>query len=400
MCRSTLLNEGTAVIRYGCLLLLAVTVASNVDAQERVFEGPWNNRRTGASGTMTCNATEVNQGQWTAIFRGVFQGKPFEYKIDFQSKASGSGSILAGTTSIDGKRYEWNGTLQASQLRGRYQATNGWNGEFTLNETAASRRNVPMSVEPESIEEVEIKPVIQDGDHLLFIGNSYMANEGGVYNYLQAALKKRGIDITHQSEIAYGKPLSEMVTREVGTAMMDPKVDVVVITSGDLKSMQQFATKLKDSGKKLVVFMTWEGKHPGNQSSKTQYTSATRKAVRQMRELEKQTGATIIPSAVLYHDLTMNPPDGMPRIDYLWKQRNIHQNALGTMANALLMTAMLTGESPAGLNFDFPPHIVGQNIPDEPDLRFTRDLRETLQYRAWSVAHDWTKGRSHLEAPK
>ncbi len=28
-------------------------------AEERVFEGPWNNRRTGASGTMTCNASEV-----------------------------------------------------------------------------------------------------------------------------------------------------------------------------------------------------------------------------------------------------------------------------------------------------------------------------------------------------
>ena len=366
-------------------------------AEERVFEGPWNNRRTGSSGNMTCTASEVTAGQWKAVFRGAFQGQPFEYPVDFQAKASRSGSELAGATTIDGKQYQWKGTLQASQLRGQYQATNGWNGEFVLNETAASRRNIPMSVEPESIEEVEIKPVVRDGDHLLFVGNGYMANEGGVYNYLQAALRKRGIEITLESKIADGMSLSEMVTRDVGDAMMSPDVDVVVITSGDPKVMRQFATKLKGRGKRLVVFMTWEEKHPGNHATLPQYTTATRNAVRTMRDLEKETGATIIPAAVLYHDLIVRPPDGMPRIDYLWRQANIHQNSLGTMANALLMSAMLTGESPAGLNFDFPPHIIGQQLSDEPELRLTRELREILQYRAWAVAQSWSKGKTPLE---
>ncbi len=376
------------------LILLGPCVYATDD---RVFEGPWNNRRTGSSGIMTCTATEIAPGQWKGTFRGTFQGKPFEYSVDFQSIVSRSGSELAGGTTIDGKQYQWKGTLQASQLRGQYQATNGWNGEFTLNETAASRRNVPMSVEPESIEEVEIKPVIHDGDHLLFVGNDFMANEGGLYNYLEIALRKRGIEITHESEIAVGRSLSEMVTSKVGDAMMNAEVDVIVITSGELKVMKQFATKLKDTGKRLVVFMTWEEKHPGNRASLAQYTAATRNAVRAMREFEKETGATIIPAAVLYHDLTVRPPDGMPRIDYLWRKGDIHQNALGTMASALLMSALLTGASPAGLNFDFPPHIVGQNFQDEPDLRFTRELRETLQYRAWAVAQGWAKGKTHLE---
>ncbi len=366
-------------------------------ADERVFEGPWNNRRTGSSGTMTCTAMEVAPGQWKAVFRGAFQGQPFEYPVEFKAVTSRMGSELAGGTTIDGKQYQWKGTLQASQLRGQYQATNGWNGEFILNETAASRRNAPMSVEPESIEDVEIRPFIKDGDHLLFVGNSFMANEGGVSNYLESALRKRGIDITHESKFEPGKSLSDMVTREVGEAMMHPDVDVVVITSGDPKVMKQFATKLKDGGKRLVVFMTWEEKHPGNRATVPQYTAATRNAVRTMRTLEKETGATIIPAAVLYHDLTVSPPDGMPRVDYLWRQGDVHQNALGTMANALLMTAMLTGESPAGLNFDFPPYIVGQQLQDEPDLRLTRDLREALQYRAWAVAQAWLKGKTHLE---
>jgi hypothetical protein len=368
-----------------------------IAAEERVFEGPWNNRRTGSSGTMTCTATEVADGQWKGVFRGMFQGSPFEYAVDFQSTKKRDVNELAGTTVIDGKQYQWRGTLEAAQLRGQYQATNGWNGEFTLNETAESRRNMPQSVEPQSIEEIEIKPIINDGDHVLFIGNHFMANEGGVYNYLETALQKRGIEITVQSEIAAGKSLDEMVTREVGAAMMSPDVDVVVITSGELKVMKQFATKLKDSGKRLVVFMTWEEKHPGYRATIPRYTTATRNAVRTMRELEKETGATIIPTAVLYHDLTVNPPEGMARIDYLWRKGDVHQNAIGTMAGALMMVATLTGQSPAGLNFDFPPYIVGQQLQDEPDMRMTRELREALQYRAWSIAQAWAKGKSHLE---
>ncbi|MCY2973224.1 MAG: hypothetical protein NTW52_01005 [Planctomycetota bacterium] len=376
-------------------LILLVSFADA--AEERVFEGPWNNRRTGSKGTMVCAASEVAPGQWKAIFRGAFQGKPFEYPVDFQSVASRSGSELAGATTIDGKQYQWKGTLQASQLRGQYQATNGWNGEFVLNETAASRRNVPLSVEPESIEDVEIKPVINDGDHLLFIGNHFMANDGGVYNYLEAALRKRGISITHESIIAADKSLDYMVTREVGEAMMNSKVNVIVITSGDTKVMKQFATKLKGSGKRLVIFMTWEEKHPGNRATVLQYTVATRKAVKSMRELEKETGATIIPAAVMYHDLTVRPPDGMPRVDYLWRKGDPNQNAIGTMSNALLMSAMLTGKSPAGLNFDLPPYVVGQRLQDDPELRLTRELRETIQYRAWEVAQNWAKGKTHLE---
>jgi hypothetical protein len=383
------------VFRLLCWFVVFASLAQA--AEERTFEGQWNNRRTGSSGTMTCAAQQVSPGQWTAVFRGSFQGSPFEYKVDFQSKESRSGSELAGTTTIDGKHYQWTGSLQASQLRGRYQASNGWNGEFVLNETAASRRNVPMSVEPESIEDIEIKPVIADGDHLLFVGNDFMANDGGVHNYLQVGLNKRGIDISHDSKYAVGKVLHQMATPEVGDAMTDPQVKVVVITSGDLKTMTQFASKLKDSNKQLVVFMTWEPKHPGNGATKNQYTAATQKSVKLMRQFEQETGARIVPAAVLYHDLTINPPDGVPRVDYLWRERSVHQNALGTMANALLMTAMLTGESPAGLNFDYPPYIDGQVLQDEPELRLTRELRETLQYRAWAVAQAWVKGKSHLE---
>jgi hypothetical protein len=234
------------------ILLGTVTLA----ADERVLEGPWNNRRTGSSGSITCTASEVAPGQWKAVFRGSFQGQPFEYSVDFLAKTNRVGSELEGSATINGQQYQWRGTRKASQLRGQYQASNGWNGEIVLNETKTGGRNVPMSVEPESIEEVGIKPIVRDGDHLLFVGNELMENDGGVYNYLQTALRKRGMEVTHPSKIGTGKSLREM----------------------------------------------------------------------------------------------------------------------------------LTPESPAGLNFDYPPHLVGQQLQDDPELRMTRELREIPQYRAWDVA--------------
>ena len=365
-------------------------------AEQRTFRGKWNNRKFNSSGTMTCVAEEMSTGKWTAVFRGVFQGDPFEFEADFRSDSSGQKLSLTGQHTIRGAQYQWTGSLTGQTLRGRYRASNGFNGEFVLNETAASGREPATSSQPESLDDVEIAPVIRDG-RLLFVGNSFMANEGGVYEYLQLALQKRGIEITFDSKIYYGKSLREMVTPEVGKAITAPDIDAVVITSGDTKIIKQFAKKLKGTGKKLIVFMTWELQHPGNKSSPKRYTSATRKSVREMRQIEEETGARIIPAAVLYHDLTVRPPDGVPRIDYLWKKEDIHQNELGTMVNAWLMVAMITGETPIGLNFNMPPFLVGQRIQSEPDFRLTRDLRQELQYRTWAVAQAWTRGKSHLE---
>ena len=90
--------------------------------------------------------------------------------------------------------------------------------------------------------------------------------------------------------------------------------------------------------------------------------------------MERETGATIVSSAVAFHALTVRPPEGMPRIDYLWKPRNIHQNEIGTMINAWMLYAMLTGNSPVGVNFDMPPYVVGQKLKGNPDIPAFRVL--------------------------
>ena len=173
--------------------------------------------------------------------------------------------------------------------------------------------------------------------------------------------------------------------------------DSVVITSGERDVMQQFDKRIQQEGKKTIVFMTWESRHPGNNATKSQYTSSTRRIVREMRQMEKSTGATIIPAAVVFHDLTMRPPDGVSRIDFLWKERNSHQNEIGTLVNAWMLYAILMAESPVGLNFDMPPYVVGQKIQSDPSIRLSRELRLELQQRVWQVAQAWRSGKCHLE---
>ena len=115
-----------------------------------------------------------------------------------------------------------------------------------------------------------------------------------------------------------------------------------------------------------------------------------------MRRFEKLTGATIAPVAVVFHNLTVDPPDGIPREDFLWHANDPYQNELGTMVAAWTLYAALTGESPVGINFDMPPYIVGRNLQSMPEVSLTRELRRELQYRVWDVVREWNTGRTKL----
>ena len=240
--------------------------------------------------------------------------------------------------------------------------------------------------------------LIGDGERLLFVGNSYMANEGGVFNYLAKALATADKSRIHTDKhIYYGKPLSAMLTDDVKSAIASVRFDSVVITSGRLETMREFQRLIEASGKKTIVFVTWDGRHPGNRATKESYTESTKRAVAAVRQFERETKATVVPIAVAYHDLILNPPAGVSRVDYLWRPGNIHQNKLGTMVNAWMLYAVLTGKSPVGVDFDMPPHVVGEKLSDDPQIRLTAELRHALQSRVWKVAQAWQAGKSHLE---
>ena len=380
------------------LIVCLMVVCSSATAHgQKTWAGKWNNRKYGTSGPLKCVGGESRAGQWNAVFTGTFKGDPFEFRAAFQGKAGRQSTVLSGQSTIRGAKYQWTGKIQGRQLTGSYKAANGNYGEFQLNETGGTGRSPSPKSASTTTRPAASRYKIKNGDRLLFIGNSFMANEGGVFNYLAAALQKDRVRISVDKQINYGKALREMMKPEVRAAIEAGDAAAVVITSGRLDIMKQFEGGIRNAGAKTVVFMTWETRHPGNRASTSQYTEATWKAVQEMRQMERDTGAMIVPAAVAFHSLTTKPPEAMPRIDYLWKPRNIHQNEIGTMVNAWMLYAVLTGNSPVGVNFDMPPYVVGQKLKSNPDIRFTRDLRTALQERVWEVAQAWKAGKSHLE---
>lgn len=390
------------LIRLLTVALITAAGGSTVSAEsERVWSGTWNNRKFGTTGPLKCVATESKSGEWGAVFTGTFKGDPFEYKTRFQSRPAQNGLELGGSSTIRGHQYEWTGALRGSQLLGQYRSTVGYYGGFQLKENTGDGATSSATDTDDSAATAsssQPQAVIQDGERMLFVGNSYTANEGGVFNYLKKALQvASGPSITTDKQIYYGQPLRSMLTEEVRSKIESDNFDSIVITSDRLGVMKRFESIASRSGKKTIVFMTWEGQHPGNRATEAAYTEATKQAVEEMRRMEAETGATIVPAAVVYHDLTLNPPARMPRVDYLWIESNIHQNELGTMVNTWMFYAMLTGKSPVGVNFDLPPFVDGQSMKKTPEIKLTPELQKTLQERVWKVAQAWRSGKTHLE---
>lgn len=246
-------------------------------------------------------------------------------------------------------------------------------------------------------------PLIKEGDSLLFIGNSYMANEGGVRHYLTKALQsaKPPLKITTEHEIMYGKPLDVMFTPAAQEKIKSRRYDPVVITSGSYEAMKTFDAFIKANQSRTVIYMTWEGRHPGNRATMAEYKDATMKNVKLMRQVEKELGVTVVPLAVVYYDLTVRPAKSGLREDYMWRAGNIHQGILGTMVNTWTLYAVFTGQSPVGLDFDFTTpqknYVQGTTLADEPSIVFDEALRRTLQERVWKIVQQWNAGKTELD---
>jgi hypothetical protein len=120
-----------------CLAVLAksssVTSVTGVQVTTRTWEGTWNNLKHTSDGPLKCVATEVESGLWEGTFTGVFQGDPFTYDATFQARPGRQGTFnLSGTSIIRDHEYQWTGMMRGQELRGRYNSTDGSDGEFVL----------------------------------------------------------------------------------------------------------------------------------------------------------------------------------------------------------------------------------------------------------------------------
>jgi hypothetical protein len=122
------------MIRSTTAALVALLGTSAFAGEKKTWEGTWNNKLYGTSGTMKCVAEEGKDGVWTANFSGVFQGEKFSYDVTFDGKPGKGQTDLSGTATIRNHKYEWTGSIKGDTLRGKYKANSGYNGDFVLKE--------------------------------------------------------------------------------------------------------------------------------------------------------------------------------------------------------------------------------------------------------------------------
>ena len=120
------------------------SAASEKPAAEMSWQGTWNNRKYGTDGPLICKATMKDDKNWDASFEGKGLGKPFSYQVKISTMMKNGRTLLQGTSTVSGDRYQWSGYVDGDVLYGKYRSASGNNGEFRLKksdkQSATTRR--------------------------------------------------------------------------------------------------------------------------------------------------------------------------------------------------------------------------------------------------------------------
>ncbi|MCF6262384.1 MAG: hypothetical protein L3J24_02155 [Xanthomonadales bacterium] len=201
--------------------------------------------------------------------------------------------------------------------------------------------------------------ILLENAKMSFISNSYMGAWGGLNNYLELAVNASPITVTLNTLPArlsnggwyWGMGLGSM-TSALDRVEAEGDYDSCIFLDGPLQTMRAFADRLFAACDQVVLFADAGGHNPVTLGAN--HFNATNTTLTNARTMEAEyPNLLVIPTALIFYDLTINPPLATPRIDYLYGNNNIHQNGLGTLINAFSMYAVLSSRSPVGLEFEY-----------------------------------------------
>jgi hypothetical protein len=115
-------------LRAGCLTMVILLPGRlGLRAEDYLYQGGWNTTNRRLDGVMTCVVKSTGHHKWQGRFYGNWQGAAFDYTETF----TGPARDLRGTASIDGARYEWNGSITPERFRGTFTGDR-YKGNFDL----------------------------------------------------------------------------------------------------------------------------------------------------------------------------------------------------------------------------------------------------------------------------
>jgi hypothetical protein len=225
----------------------------------------------------------------------------------------------------------------------------------------------------------EVLPaLIEDGDAVFFIGNSFLGWEGRMLPEWLTILGRAvspPIRIETGADILFGNtPLRDFLdhpaTRQ---ALASRRYKVFVLQGEEMEPVDHKAAfhqgvrelhrAIVAAGATTVLFMTWE----------FPWRPFLRELAASYDEIGRELGIPVIPVGLVYQDYQRSPAPGESpyalTADPAHPMGNLHENEKGTAINVYATFAMLTGRNPLGQPFPAPGNT---NSPSH--LRFYSDL--------------------------
>ncbi|GAB4160899.1 MAG: hypothetical protein Tsb009_38210 [Planctomycetaceae bacterium] len=117
---------------------IVLSATSVLAAEEtKTWRGTWRNKRYNTTGPLSCTATTTDGGKtWTAKFEGLFKREKFSYNVKFTGRKFKGRTLLKGTATLDGDRYQWAGYIRGNTLYGQFKSLKRYYGFFSLKEAS------------------------------------------------------------------------------------------------------------------------------------------------------------------------------------------------------------------------------------------------------------------------
>jgi hypothetical protein len=205
--------------------------------------------------------------------------------------------------------------------------------------------------------------LIQDGDAVFFVGNSFFGWQDRKLAEWVAALGRAvtpPIHIEVGSDIVFGNtPLAGFLDHPATRAALASRKYKVFVLQGEEfepvdhkaafhQAVRDFYRAISAAGGRTVLFMTWDFR----------WRPFIAELAASYDEIGRELGIPVIPVGLIYRNCGRSPPHGETPFwltaDTEHPDGNLHENEKGTAVNAYATFAMLTGRNPHGRNFTAP----------------------------------------------
>ncbi len=221
-------------------------------------------------------------------------------------------------------------------------------------------------------------PLVHDGDAVFFVGNSFF---GWRDRPLPQWVAEVGRALTPPTRLEVGAnivlgntPLGELLVDAVTQeALRSRRYRVWVLAAEEFEpvdhkarfhqAVRDFDRAVRESGGRTVLFMTWD----------FPWRPFIAELADSYDEIAHELGIPVVPAGLVFHDAHLAPPAGRGPYWLLEDTGDpstlLHQNELGSAANAYVTFAVLTGRDPRGARLDAVTGAV-----DDAALRHLSDL--------------------------